>query len=304
MNNARITGILETVQKICHERFNVEISFIYSQPDIDTEKLADVFFILKQIIFRRSLQENGFIIFYNPSLENMYNENIVSNNILKEISRNQRLFERLEIFLASGQKEEFNKELNFVCNELKNAKTFHDSNAIEIYYSVALIMLSYINNKKILNNVAFRIGLNRLMHLDEYSDWSEQTKYLFKLSEVLFDIQEKDYGKNDLIRYVKQFIYQNISDDVTLVKLAEVTGYNPSYISRVFKEITGSTLTEYISTIRLNKVKELVKRRSMSLNQIADKAGFNSRQYFNKFIKKMVNLTPDEFMHSIIENQQ
>ena len=104
---------------------------------------------------------------------------------------------------------------------------------------------------------------------------------------------------NYMVEFISRYIESNIENDLSLIMLSEVTGYNPSYLSRLFKETTGKTLSEYIASARIDKIRLLMQSGKMSLSDIAAKTGFHSRQYFNRFIKKTCNMTPNELYEKI-----
>lgn len=302
IHSARITGFMEKVQSFCQSKYRFELSFVYSSIGVGINKLPDMVRMLEQALSTKSRHETGFIINYNTEADEVPSEATLFDGNLLEISQNEQLFEQLYFYLQSGQKENYYRVLDQVGSALRNTPSRHDSHAVELYYKVALMILAYINKNKLNIEVAFEIGLFRLMHIDGNTKWHDQVAYLQELSEILFDKQKMDYGRNDLVLFLKQYISDHIGQDVSLVKLGEVTRYNPSYLSRTFKESTGSTLTSYINSVRLKSVKEMMQKETLSLNDIAMKAGFNSRQYFNRFVKKMVNLTPDELRRSILSS--
>ena len=74
-----------------------------------------------------------------------------------------------------------------------------------------------------------------------------------------------------------------------------MTGYNPTYLSRLFKEQTGETLNRYISRKRMEYIAQLMRDPQISMQQIMEAAGFATRSYFNQFVKKETGLTPKQY---------
>lgn len=106
---------------------------------------------------------------------------------------------------------------------------------------------------------------------------------------------------NKLLQFINEYIEKNIMGDVSLIKLSEVTGYNPSYLSRLYKEIANETLNEYIGRVRFKKAKELLESSNLNLNAIAVEIGLESRTYFNRFIKKITGMSPQEYRDHLNE---
>ena len=89
--------------------------------------------------------------------------------------------------------------------------------------------------------------------------------------------------------YVKQN-YMNIN--MSVESLADIAGYAPYYFSKIFREITGLNVTDYIRNIRINKAKELLGTDSFKINEIYSLIGFTSISHFYSIFKKDVGLTP------------
>ena len=97
------------------------------------------------------------------------------------------------------------------------------------------------------------------------------------------------------IRFVKRYVKEHLNEDLSLSQISDVTGYNPTYLSRLFKEQTGETLIRYITRKRMDHITMLMKDPQLSMQQIMESAGFTTRSYFNQFIKKETGLTPKQY---------
>ena len=97
------------------------------------------------------------------------------------------------------------------------------------------------------------------------------------------------------IRFVKRYVKEHLNEDLSLSQISDVTGYNPTYLSRLFKEQTGETLIRYITRKRMDHITKLMRNPQLSMQQIMESAGFTTRSYFNQFIKKETGLTPKQY---------
>ena len=79
------------------------------------------------------------------------------------------------------------------------------------------------------------------------------------------------------------------------MQLSQITGYNTSYLSRIFSAETHETLVRYIARKRMALIRKLMLDPSLSLEQIMMITHFNSRSYFNSFIKKETGLSPKKY---------
>lgn len=80
-------------------------------------------------------------------------------------------------------------------------------------------------------------------------------------------------------------------------EIADALGYNPSYLNRVFLEKTGQTLSEYNRRIYLREAAELLLNSSMSVSQIAEQMGFESRSAFYEQFRREYGMTPQNYRY-------
>lgn len=73
------------------------------------------------------------------------------------------------------------------------------------------------------------------------------------------------------------------------------TGYNPSYVSRLFKKYTGDNISEYLKNLRLKHVAYYLKTTDLSLREIADIVGIESLSYLNSIFKKKYGVPPIQY---------
>lgn len=82
----------------------------------------------------------------------------------------------------------------------------------------------------------------------------------------------------------------NVSDH-----LAGKLAASYSVISRLFSEIEGRTIESYLKSLRVERVKELIKYERMSLAEIADAVGYSSIGHLSRQFKQVTGMTPSEF---------
>lgn len=68
-----------------------------------------------------------------------------------------------------------------------------------------------------------------------------------------------------------------------------------SYLTRIFKSVTGFTISEYLMTCRVQKAKILLDKTELDITEIALRAGFGNVSYFDKIFKRMTDMTPLQY---------
>ncbi len=98
-----------------------------------------------------------------------------------------------------------------------------------------------------------------------------------------------------MIENVKHYINQNYSEDLPLSDIANYVFANPSYLSRIFKQTTGTALSSYINEIRIAKAKQLLLDTDNLIIDIAVACGFNCVPHFNLIFKDAIGMTPTQY---------
>ncbi|GGD79901.1 AraC family transcriptional regulator [Paenibacillus nasutitermitis] len=95
----------------------------------------------------------------------------------------------------------------------------------------------------------------------------------------------------DQIRYMED----NYMQGITLDDLAKRSGYTPSYIIRLFKEMTTLTPLQYLFELRMDAATSYLQSTPMSVQEIAETVGFPNIHYFSRMFKKKFGESPTEW---------
>jgi two-component system response regulator YesN len=104
--------------------------------------------------------------------------------------------------------------------------------------------------------------------------------------------------KSWVINQIQSFIQHHLSGDVSLTAIAEHVHFNPSYLSRYYKQMTGQNLQDYIQSKKLECALHLMQHTNLKLIEIAARVGFDSHSYFTTFFKKKMGVAPQEYRNS------
>ena len=128
-----------------------------------------------------------------------------------------------------------------------------------------------------------------------------------KAEEVFFELQElentlieelKTMRENETtrpIRQAKQMIMENYGRNITLDEICETVGFSAAYFSAMFKKETGEGFSKYLTRVRIDKAKELLRETNMPVAGVCEAVGDNDRKHFTQTFHKMTGVNPAEF---------
>jgi AraC-like DNA-binding protein len=98
------------------------------------------------------------------------------------------------------------------------------------------------------------------------------------------------------------YIDEHLEQDVGLAALSIKASISPSHFSRVFKQLTGMNITEYVTTKRIIRAKELLLDTDNNISSIAEICGFESLPHFHRMFKRITGFTPAAYKKVSILN--
>lgn len=120
----------------------------------------------------------------------------------------------------------------------------------------------------------------------------EQTLQTMKKEDAVY----RESSQNQMLSEVLSYIRQNYRETVTLQDISEKYNYNYAYLSRVFKQETGKPFIQYLTAVRIEKAKELLRAdTTLRISEICDQVGFLDQNYFSRIFKKTVGMTPQSY---------
>ena len=105
----------------------------------------------------------------------------------------------------------------------------------------------------------------------------------------LQDAPGNDYLCTKISRYVAAHIYEKLSTSV----IAEALGFTAPYVSAHFKEVTGSTLTDFIYKRKIQEAAYLIGSGHYGIGEVSSLLNFSSQSYFTKIFRKYMGVTPE-----------
>ena len=106
------------------------------------------------------------------------------------------------------------------------------------------------------------------------------------------------------VQKILLYIHNNFREDITLSDIAAYCSFSPHYISQLFHSATSSTLTQYITRLRLEYAKNLLFSTDYSITEICYKCGFRSFAHFLRSFKKQYRQSPARYRAALREQKQ
>jgi AraC-like DNA-binding protein len=147
--------------------------------------------------------------------------------------------------------------------------------------AIFAIVLKEIEDKKIGYEISIRAQMIELLVARARFVEIPKTPVQAHLSPV----REKVF---EIVRYINENYYESL----TLPTISAQFYISPYYLSRIFKETTGFTFVEYLTSIRVKQAQKLLRETKLSVTEISEKVGFGSITQFGRKFKDITKISP------------
>ncbi|MFD0958140.1 response regulator transcription factor [Paenibacillus chungangensis] len=287
-----VREMLEEIQRNSAALLKLPISLALASEFVAWDKVARKVEWLN-LLYHSGLGMGRELILLEPApgeLDHNYNE----ETRLTTVHFNK--VEYLKSCLENGQEDEFFSTLEELLAFASFTGPFPSSVQLELYYLLVSVYMPH-GLKHSLSGAAGREELGRYTQLERYESWQEVCEEFTQFAWRIFGWKKDGMNvqEHELITKIQQYITSHLEGDLSLTRIGEVVGHNPSYLSRLYKKLTGQGLSAYINELRLDKSKHMLEQDRYKVHEIAKELGFLSPQYFHRFFKKATHLTPQEY---------
>lgn len=283
-----LEGTFELVQQACLDSLDTAATVVLANEPAEWDRISSVYEKLRERHHFRAGDGTRMI------QRVLLNEPDPSP-LLKERSPRDKA-ETLTVHLESGRKEEFLELFDKLAEPVGTGRA-GAAYLTELYYTIAVLLLSYINRWELQE----KVSADGLMQAELYPSWNERFTYLRDTAIAIFSLRQcgEQNRAAAAIEKICVYVEEHIGEDLSLVRLAEVIHFNPSYLSRLFKLERGMNLSEYIEETRLAAAKEMLRAGEMKISEVGARIGYEAPHSFTRFFKKWTGLTPQDYREGI-----
>ena len=195
-------------------------------------------------------------------------------------------------FLRTGDEEETDFFMEEFFREL-------GSNALESTLFRQYITLdTYFSAARFLEELGNTSEESRLSAPGTFHDEAEAFSYMVKTIKYAISQREKAANSRyrDVVLQVMTYIGENYAkEELSLNQVASHVNFSPNHLSTIFSQETGIPFIRYVTDLRMNKAKELLRCTGKKASAISQEVGYRDPHYFSYLFKKTQGLTPTQY---------
>lgn len=180
-------------------------------------------------------------------------------------------------------------------NEFHSEKTsvFCIGFSISPYCNIKIKTNNYPDDDKSICSIIEKIVQETILHQPHYIDIVNLllTEFVLKLDRY----NNQPGQKYDELYNIKKYINENLSTDLDIETLANLSGYSYHYFRHIFKEQTSISPKQYIINCRIEYAKNLLINSPTSILEITQICGFSCNSQFDVIFRKHIGLSPAQY---------
>lgn len=297
--SAYLKGKLESVQDSFRAWSDAGVSFVISRAAVHMSELHKEFELMSSFMKKRYSFGSSMSVI-DLALSDGIWANEAEAPTMNAFEFKKKLG-KLESSLDEGNEIQLEASCRELIQHIRSQADMSYFTCAEQYYTFLLVFLREMNSGNMEESFNSSLYLEQLKMTEIPDDWETALVHILQLGKRICAHKRslRELEENALIRNVHSYINDNLSSDLSLVRIADAMFFNPSYLSRYYKQHTGHNLSEHIHTARLDAAKQLLSNPNLKVHEIAEKLGFNSPSYFTIFFRKMTGKSPQEYREEL-----
>lgn len=152
-----------------------------------------------------------------------------------------------------------------------------------------------------LDSLLLRIANSPFVDTNELILCTNHKELLSKLVERLRTSVRHAHGtkepltNHNEINKILDYIHENYNSNITLKSMAQFVALDEHYLSNLFKKKTGGNFIDYLHGVRVKKAKNFLDHTDLTVNEVGERVGFVSDNYFIKIFKRWTGMTPTHY---------
>lgn len=206
---------------------------------------------------------------------------------------------KIEEFLRGGEMDEIRYFVEgYIRNvgaEGNNSLLFRQYIVMDMYFA-AVHFLKQIDQDETLHIEEPFQSLEQMQ--DIISHFENMVTYIVDLFTCVMKLRDCQMMErnNDVVERARDYIRNNFSDaELTLNLVASKVNVSPNHLSALFSQKTGQAFVKYLTDVRMNRAKELLKCTNKRSGEISEEVGYKNPHYFSYLFKKHQGCTPMQY---------
>lgn len=287
--------LLVLINKLCSriiyimkQYFNQKITIYIGQEQRKIEDVPLAYLQVCQCYSLKSFVSEEAVVFYNG---------VMASRNYRDYNSFEDYIQSFEKAFQSGEIEALNAVFIEIDTYIDQSKYIELSQIRYLLSSMIYVANFYIDKYGYSKSVLWETEEQQYDLMQNINRKEDFLVFLEEFEEKLASvIDEQD--DNYIVRKVKKYVKQHYTEGIILKDLSSEFGVTNTYLSMLFKKETGETLKDYLTALKINKAKELLRETNEQVAEISKEIGYDNEHYFSRIFKQKTGMTPTQYRNA------
>ena len=258
--------------------FSMAVGSVVTEPGQIGKSLKEASVIIEE----RLVKGTGRLFDYMPEGHSSLHEKSLLEKYLRAITH------AIEIM----SEEEAQKALEEIKAEISQVRDVRGYELLELVNSCGALFLSQVESKD---------RREKLQYFTERCRQCGSQEGLFRVLERLQKtyirelVQQREGDMVRPIRQAKQYIRNHFSEPITQEEVSSAVGLSSTYFSALFKKEEGEGFAKYLTSVRMEQAKVMLRESTVSVSEVCRRVGYNDLKHFTHNFEKATGLKPSAY---------
>lgn len=165
-----------------------------------------------------------------------------------------------------------------------------------LYLEIILYVFNYLIGKDLSPDDILDQEVNFYNKIHECETMDEINQFLESIFlKIIFELNQKNENIPIKLKKAREYIRAHYHENINLKSVAEYLNVSETYISRLFTKEMGESFINYVTNLRIEKAKALLKNSNLSIKEISEMIGYYNQEHFSRIFKKHEGCSPNKY---------
>lgn len=285
----KIEDMSERIINMLKQYFNIEVNLGVSNINKGLKSIGNAYSESYKALQQSFYKGTEKVIFYNDM--------ILEKNMKKDVNllEADSLLKYIELGDLEAIQIVFDNIISFFNSRDVSKETAYDFCAKITYLVTSAVEKDEKSLQMIFGHNNIFQSISKLNSIEEIIAW------LKNIEKGIYNylLNKSSDQNNKLISMAKKFVKENVANVINLQDVASRLNISSGYLSTIFKQSTGISFIDYVTEIKIEEAKKLLKESNYKIYEIAEMTGYENAYYFSKVFKKVTGITPREYIAKV-----
>jgi two-component system, response regulator YesN len=241
---------------------------------------------------------------YNQIIHFQKAENVIAESKEENMDAIKRSIARIVDMVFEGK--EFNEELESIMSQIPYIPGSKLDNTKSILISLLNSISKHMENNGENMDKVVGDAIHVYNHIISSKIIPDIIQYVSEILEAISSfLVGKKTGKDDyIVEVILNILKNEFNQPITLTYLSGRVFLSSNYLRLLFKNKMGISIQDYLTNVRINKAKDLLKQMNYKIHEIGEMVGYTNSTYFNIIFKNHSHFTPGEYRNKYLSGEK